>query len=105
MPAPTPLSTATNAFSVSATPMDWAQFWLRVAVSIFVLIMFGFVNYHVMALIEKFATADIEAIKDKLIEPKNRLIDSQVIMALIAGTVTQVVTVLLGITRYLFPSP
>ena len=55
-------------------------------------------------MMNKFADADISAIAEKTIRPSDRLINDKVILALIAGTVTQVVTVLLGITRYLFPT-
>jgi hypothetical protein len=100
----TSLAAEEKPVSVDSTPMDWAEFWLRVIVTIVVLVLFVFVNSKVLGLITNFASADIQQIEAKTITAQDRLINDKVILALIAGTVTQVVTVLIGITRYLFPA-
>ncbi len=50
------------------------------------------------------AKNDAAQIAAKQLQQVDRVITPGVIMALIAGTVSQVAVVLLGITRYLFPA-
>jgi hypothetical protein len=89
---------------VSPTPLDWSHFILRTGICIAILCLFWIANTQVLAFVQKLADNDAAQIAAKQLPPADRVITPGVIMALIAGTVSQVAVVLLGITRYLFPA-
>ena len=104
--SPTPLSgVEPSSGGVRSDYMKWGPLLLRAVISVLIVGIFMWINYKVIGIVEKFAEADTSFIKEKIIQPNDRLINETVMMSLIAGTVTQVVTVLIGITRFLFPAP
>jgi hypothetical protein len=104
MAATTQLATRKPNAQVSSTPLEWSHFILRAGVCIAILRLFWIANTQVLYLVQKFASNDAAQIIAKQLPPADRLITPGVIMSLIAGTVSQVAVVLLGITRYLFPA-
>lgn len=101
----TSLTAEANSLGIRPRPIDWAEFALRAVVSLIVLALFWVVNSHVIGLVTEFAADDIKEIAAKTITPSDRVITEKVILALIGGALAQVITVLLGITRYIFPVP
>jgi hypothetical protein len=89
---------------ISPTPLDWSHFVLRAGVCIAILCLFWIANAQVLELIRMLAKNDAAQIAARQLQQVDRVITPGVIMALIAGTVSQVAVVLLGITRYLFPA-
>ncbi|MBB6251434.1 hypothetical protein [Nitrospirillum iridis] len=78
---------------------------LRVVATLVMLGLFTLANWAVIDLIKSLAAVDRELLDAGKIQAADRLIDNKVIITLIAGTVTQVATFLVSITRYLFPTP
>lgn len=100
------LSAVQSAVQPAVTPnsFDWAQLLLRAIISVAIVAIFIWINYSVIEIIAELAKQDSAFIGTKTIQPDDRLVNANVIMSLIAGTVAQVITVLLGITRFLFPA-
>ena len=64
--------------------------WLRVFFTVVLLVIFGWLNYQVMALVHEVFV-------------KVGNLDKEVIMTLIAGTVTEVAAVMYIMAQFLFP--
>lgn len=64
--------------------------WLRVFFTVVLLIIFGWLNYQVMSLVHEVFV-------------KVGTLDKEVIMTLIAGTVTEVAAVMYIMAQFLFP--
>ena len=69
-----------------------------------ILDFFREINKWTMFLLGSAWAMDIGMISAKLIEPKDRLITSMVIISLVAGTVTQLGALAIGIGRTLLPA-
>lgn len=68
-----------------------------------VITLFLVLNIGVFVLIWNAYFNDLALIRQGIITWEGRLITENVVMSLIAGTVAEVATILLGITWYLFP--
>jgi hypothetical protein len=64
--------------------------WLRVFFTVVLLVIFGWLNYQVMSLVRE-------------IFYKTGMLEKEVIMAMIAGTVTEVAAVMYIMASFLFP--
>ncbi|MEC9268798.1 MAG: hypothetical protein VX464_22250 [Pseudomonadota bacterium] len=81
---------------------DVADIVSKVAITGAILALFVFANYYVFGFIENLLKKDMELLATNAITPDDRIIDSNVIMALIAGTVAEIVTVLTIVARHHF---
>ncbi len=81
----------------------WAEFWLRVLICLVILSVFVVANIKVLQFIQGMVEFDQKALSDMKLPDYQPIVQSEVLLALIGGTVAQIVTVLLGITRYVFP--
>lgn len=64
--------------------------WLRAGFTVVLLIIFGWLNYQVMSLVHEIFV-------------KSGTLDKEVVMTLIAGTVTEVAAVMYIMAQFLFP--
>ena len=69
-----------------------------------VIFFFITVNLLVDAFIGLVAQSDVALLRQHLIDPGQRLVTSQIIMALIGATTVQLGAIAFGIFRFLFPS-
>jgi hypothetical protein len=77
----------------------------RITVSRWIMWVFGTVNLVTIAFIIWLAFIDQAEITGKLIEPVDRVVNSQVIMSLLGATTVQLGTIALIMARYVFKDP
>lgn len=65
--------------------------------------LFGISNAVVLAFVCMIAVMDQVNLANKVITPAERLVDKEVVLALLAATATQLGVIMYLITRYIFP--
>lgn len=93
--------TAVEKAKAEAIRLDAAT---RQAVGKWMIGAFGVANFFVLFLILRIFEADRDLLAHKIIPSSERVINSAAIMALIAGTTTQLGALALIIGKYLFPA-
>lgn len=78
---------------------------IRKAMSVWIMVLFAVVNLFTLGFIVWLTFGDRHELKSHLIEASGRLVDAQVVMALLGATTVQLGTIAVIMARYVFKAP
>lgn len=78
---------------------------MRKALSIWIMVLFAVVNLFTLGFLVWLTCGDRHELKLHLIEASGRLVNAQVVMALLGATTVQLGSIAVIMTRYVFKAP